>query len=111
MRSLHIVFGCVDAVGEVDIDSDAGKMHMDDAAEAGEITRIWKHCTSNTVQDKTRPIPHNVEAQAVIAARATESKLEIVSKLQNSMTRSRHSDKSLFPDHDCALVFSGVENY
>ncbi|KAJ5528873.1 hypothetical protein N7527_002266 [Penicillium freii] len=35
-RILHIVFGCVDAVGEVDIDPDAGKMRMDDATEAGE---------------------------------------------------------------------------
>lgn len=86
-------------------------MRMDDAAEAGEITRIGKHCTPNTVQDKTQPIPHTVEAQAVIAARATKSKLEIVSKLQNSMTWTRHSDKFLFLDYDCTFVFSVVENY
>lgn len=105
MQSLHMVFACVDAVGELDIDLDAGKMRMDDATEAGEITRIGKHCTPNTVQDKTQPIPHNVEAQAVIAARATESKLEIVLKLQNSMTWTRHPKKFLFLDNDCTLVF------
>lgn len=93
----------VDAVGGIDIDPDAGKKGREKGRH--EITGIVLPVLPVHSKGQT------TKAQAAIAARETEKELEIVSKLQSSLTWVHHSDKFLFCGQDCTLVFSIVENY